>query len=225
MKPKPKQSLDDLECLGESSVLTSSREIFLYSHYDGSEEAGIDYRCANKFLMNLRYLESLNSDPVIVHQSTIGGDWNYGMMIYDAIKESACKFVFISHGICASMGTLIIQSVKDKGVRVTMPNCDWLIHEGTTGLSGTYKQLSSQYEYEKRILDKMYDVYTGVVGGKGSFFQDMTKPSIKKFLKRKFTSKEDWYLDAPESVAYGFADGVIGQKGFESIEKIVKDVS
>lgn len=225
MKSKPKQLLDDLECLNERGVLPSSREIFLYSHYDGADEAGIDYRCANKFLMNLRYLESLNSNPVIVHQSTIGGDWNYGMMIYDAIKESRCKFVFVSHGICASMGTLIIQSVKDKGVRVTMPNCDWLIHEGTTGFSGTYKQLSSQYEYEKRILDKMYEVYVGSVGGKGSFFQDMSKPYIKKFLKRKFTSKEDWYLDASESVTYGLADGVIGQKGFESIEKIVKDVS
>ena len=215
----------DLDGPHENGLIARSREIFLYSHYEGAEEAGIDYRCANRFLMNLRYLESISNEAIIIHQSTIGGDWNYGMMIYDAIKQSGCKFAFISHGVCASMGTIIAQAVKSNGVRITMPNCDWLVHEGSTGFSGTYRQLSSQYEYEKSILNRMYSIYIESVTGKSSFFHKMSPALIKRFLKRKFNSKEDWYLNSSEAVHYGLADGVMGQKGFENIEKIIKNVS
>jgi ATP-dependent protease ClpP protease subunit len=32
--------------------------------------------------------------------------------------------------------------------------------------------------------------------------------------------KVDWWMDAEEAVFYGFADGVLGQEGFENLDKI-----
>lgn len=215
----------DSEWAHEKGFISDSREIFLHSDYEGAEDTGIDYRGANKFLISLRCLESMGDEPIIVHQSTFGGDWYYGMMIYDAIKQSKCKFVFVSHGICASMGSIIAQAAKGKGVRVTMPNCGWIIHEGTTEISCTYRQMFSHYDFAKTILDKMYSVYAEAIFDSKDYFKGMSKEKIKRFIKRKLTSKEDWYMDASDAVFYGFADGIMGRKGFESLEKIVKDVS
>ena len=38
----------------EYDVITTKREIFLHSYYDGEEDAGIEYRVANRFLKNLK---------------------------------------------------------------------------------------------------------------------------------------------------------------------------
>ena len=40
----------------EYDVITAKREIFLHSYYDGEDDAGIEYRVANRFLKNLKIL-------------------------------------------------------------------------------------------------------------------------------------------------------------------------
>ena len=79
-------------------VLSQTREIFLES---GDE--GIGSKHAVEFIKNLVMLESLSDNPIIVHQYNIGGDQNAGFAIYDAIKASKCKFLFICYGSASSM--------------------------------------------------------------------------------------------------------------------------
>jgi ATP-dependent protease ClpP protease subunit len=41
-----------------------------------------------------------------------------------------------------------------------------------------------------------------------------------EFFKKKLEQKVDWWLTAEEAVYYGFADGVFGQPGYETLNKI-----
>ena len=208
----------------ENGIIASTREIFLHNYFE-EEDPGLDYRTSTKFLTNLRILESQNHKPIIVHQHSTGGEWHAGMAIYDAIVNSPCKFVLVCHGICASMGTIIAQAPLGKGLRVSMPNCDWLIHDGSCSVEGTYKQAFSTYEFEKTVLDRSYEIYVGACEQAGSYFKGRKKNAAKNFIKRQLNLKEDWWLSSSDAVFYGFADGVFGEEGFNSLEEIMKNVS
>lgn len=221
MPPRTKATIAEAH---DNGIIAASREIFLHSPLE-EEDPGLDYRTAIKFLTNLRILESVNHSPITIHQHSTGGEWHAGMAIYDAIKGSPCDFIFICHGLCASMGSIIAQAVLHKGVRVSMPNCDWLIHEGTTCIEGTYRQTFSMCDFEKEILDRSYEIYIECCQKTGDYFSESKQRAIKNFLQKQLNTKEDWWLASGEAVYYGFADGVFGEKGFESLEEIVKNIS
>ena len=206
----------------DTNLLINTREIFLRSN-SSQEEPSINHIVSEKFLINLRILEEINSAPIIVHQQTIGGDWFAGMAIYDAIRMSPCKFVFVCHGICASMGSIIAQAVVGNGTRVSMPNCDWLIHEGSCSFTGTYRQVFSLYEFEKKALEKSYKILSDAAYE--TLGKSKSKSQVKSFIKKQLASKEDWWLSSEDACSHGFADGIMGSKGFESLKKIYKNVS
>lgn len=208
----------------DTCLIANSREVFLRS-ISSQEEPIINHSISETFLMNLRILEQESNDPVIVHQQTVGGDWHSGMAIYDAIKCSPCNFIFICHGICASMGAIIAQAPLNKGIRISMPNCEWLIHEGSCAVDGTYKQMFSLYEFEKKMMDKSYDILSMSACQTGEYFQGSKEGAAKRFIKRQLNTKEDWWLSSEEARYYGFIDAILGDKGFESVEKMVKHVS
>jgi ATP-dependent Clp protease protease subunit len=200
-------------------VIISSREIFL-NGYGQEEDLGVDYRVATRFIKNLKILESFSSDPIVIHQYSEGGEWESGMAIYDAIQHSEASFIFICHGLAASMGSIIPQAVHRKGVRLTMPNCYWLIHEGEQSMEGTRKQVRSYYEFCELSKTQMYDIYSDVCYETGVHFQDTPKAKIKEFVKHKLESREDWWLTAEDALMYGFVDGIMGSKNYKSISEI-----
>jgi len=208
----------------DNGIIVATREIFLHNPFE-EEDPGLDYRTATKFLTNLRVLEADNSQPIVIHQYSTGGEWHAGMAIYDAIKQSPCNFIFICYGICASMGTVIAQAVLNKGLRISMPNCDWLIHEGSCAVEGTYKQAFSMYELEKIILERSYEIYTEACEETGKHFVGSKNNAAKRFIKKQLNSKEDWWISPKEAVYYGFADGIFGENDFSSLEEIRKNVS
>ena len=197
-------------------VLSQTREIFLES---GDE--GIRAKHAVELIKNLVMLESLNDDPIIVHQYNIGGDQNAGFAIYDAIKASKCKFLFICYGSASSMGSIIPQAVIGKGLRVTHPHTEWLIHEGSCETSGTTKQFISNAEALKRSKELMYDIYVNACK-KGVNFKGKSPTEIKAILKRRLNVKEDWILDGQQAINYGFADVLFGKGQNTSIKNIIK---
>ena len=206
----------------DNDIIVASREIFLHGYIEDNEDSGIDGKQSNRFLKNLHILESINHTPIIIHQHSTGGEWESGMMIYDAIQQSAAPFIFICHGIAASMGSITVQSVYKKGLRLTMPNCYWLIHEGEHAIDGTVKQVQSYLEFSKLIKSHMYNIYSEVCFETGERFKDMSKAKTKAFIRRKLESKEDWWLTAEEAVAHGFVDGIIGSEKYRSIIDIKK---
>ena len=215
-----KKHSEDLDFNG---YISSTREMCLLPLE--SEDSEIITKTATHFLKNLRLLEAESKNPIVLHSFSLGGDWYDGMVIYDAIKYSACKFVIISYGIAASMASLIPQAVFPQGKRITMPNCDWMIHEGYTATQGTYRQVLSGAQWDTILRSRTYQMYTEPCMQTGEFFKDNKQSQVKSYIKRKLESKEDWWMSSEDSIKYGFCDHIVGEKGMQTVDKIVKNVS
>lgn len=204
-------------------ILLESREIFLHADFWSEEDRGTDFRMANRFLKNIRLLENINKDPIVVHQHSLGGEWDAGMIMYDAILHSPCHIILIMHGSACSMGSIIPQSAD---TRIIMPNCVFLIHTGYTGISGhTYKQSQSWAEMERHQTNSMLDIYVEA-SAKGSFFVEnkMDDKKRRKFFNNQMDQKEDVWWFAEDVVKYGLADHVIGNKGWENIDIVRENI-
>lgn len=215
------QKHDIIEEIHNYSVLLETREIFLHGETDSDNgDSGVEFRMSNKFLKNIKLLEELGSDPIIIHQHSIGGNWFDGMLIYDSIYNSMCHVVVVMHGSAFSMGSIIPQAAD---TRIIMPNCAFMIHDGYTGIDSslTYKQSKSWSDMESKIRDKMLDIYCSVCKN-GHIFQkeQADEKKIRTTLVEKMSQKEDWWLFSRDVVNYGFADVVFGQEGYENIEQI-----
>ena len=205
-------------------VIFDTREVFIHGEVDGDcFDSGVDFRMANKFVKNIQLLDKESKDPIIVHQHTDGGDWFSGMMIYDAIKSCTSYIILIMHGIAASMGSIIPQAAD---VRIIMPNCMFMIHNGSGSIDGTYKKIQSYADLDKKIQGVMVDIYSQMITN-GQFFVDngYDIKKIKKFILQKMDQKEDWWMSSEETVFYGFADAVLGTKGYETIEQIRNNIT
>ena len=203
-----KQALSEqVESMHASNILVETREVFLHSFIGNvDEEPGVEYRMANAFVKNMRFLESMGTDPITVHQHSIGGEWTEGMMVYDAISCCPARVVLVTHGISASMGTIIAQAADRV---VTMPNCVWLIHEGSTGIHGglTWRESKSWAQWEKLIVEQMMRIYVEACR-KGEYFSRKSASQIRAHIVKQFDKKVDWILTAAESVEYGFCDAI-----------------
>ena len=215
-----KKNADEIDFNG---YIRSTREMFLMPL--DSEDSEISTKTATHFLKSLRFLEADSKDPIVLHSFSVGGNWYDGMVIYDAIKYSPCPFISISYGIAASMASLIPQAVFPRGKRITMPNCDWMIHEGYTATEGTYRQVLSGAQWDTILRSRTYQMYTEPCMTTGQFFKDKKQSQVKSYIRRKLESKEDWWMSSDDSIKYGFCDHIVGDKGMETVDKIIKNVS
>lgn len=202
----------------EYGILVDKREIFLHSIFE-TEDHGLDYKVANIFLKNLRFLENISNKPIIIHQYSIGGDLYDGMLIYDLIKNSSCKIVCVMHGMACSMGSIIPQAAH---LRIILPNTLFMTHWGTIDINGlTVKQADAFSDIEKHIRNLMLTIYASrCINGKYFIERGYTEEKIKKFISNKWDKFDNWYLLSDDVVKYGFADGVLGTENYETIEKI-----
>ena len=193
------------------SANVDSREIFLHNFYGSNDEEnpGVEYRMSVNFIKNLRALDLANSDDILIHMHSVGGEWTDGMAIFDAIKMCRSKITIIAYGQAESMSSIIFQSA-DK--RLITPNTYFMSHFGSSGAGGGYLDGQNWIKYEKYICDVMLDVYAERCK-KGKYFvekygrnPDLEK--VKTFLYRKLKSG-DWYINSEEAVYYGFADRII----------------
>jgi ATP-dependent protease ClpP protease subunit len=151
---------------------------------------------------------------------TIGGDWNDGMAIYHAISLSPCHITILGYASVCSMSSIILQAAD---VRLLMPDTDFMIHFGEMATEGYSLSVVSGADYERRLIDRMLDVYADVCVH-GKFFADhykiLTREKVKRYIARKMKSRGDWHLSAEEAVYNGFADGILGQKNYEDLNTI-----
>lgn len=200
---------DHLQDAHNHGVNLSSREIFLHNFFAGVEDnPGVDYRMANIFLKNLKALEQKSSDPIMIHMNSIGGSWQDGMVIYDAIQASKCYISIIAYGQAESMSSIIFQAGDE---RIISQNAYFMAHYGSSGNIGDYLSTQNWAQFEKYICDTMLNIYAERCVD-GQFFKEKyAKPDVKKvklFLSKKLQDG-DWYINANDAVYYGFADRVL----------------
>lgn len=209
----------------EFGVIPDTREIFLNSRTDTLIEDGamIDHWAATNFIRNLRLLLSISQNPILVHMITCGGYWQYGMAIYDAIKESCestvgADITVLAYAHSRSMSSIIPQAATH---RVIMPNADFLIHWGSMGVEGNLTSVLAEAEQAKKECESMLDAYMlRCVGGSYWKRQKMGKDAIREYLRDTMDKRQEWYMTPREAVDRGFMDAVLGDEGYETIASL-----
>lgn len=212
----------ELQNLHNHNIDAKNREIFLHAYLvDSDTDPGVDYKSAVIFQKNLRYLNSISSDPILIHMHIPGGDWEDCMAIYDTIRHSKSKTVLLAYGKVQSASSVILQAPN---IRVLMPNVNVLIHYGSISFDSEHsKAATSNVEWNERECDKMIDIFVQRCM-QGSMAKEKNWKSMmaKKHIQSQLANKCDWILNAQQTVEYGFADGIIGDKKYPNIDSLKK---
>jgi ATP-dependent protease ClpP protease subunit len=195
-----------------------NREIYLHSHLADEEEAGVDYRSAITFEKNLRHLNTISLDPIIVHMHLPGGDWQDCLGIYDNIKSSKSPLVIVAYAKVESSSSVLLQAAD---LRILSANTNFLIHYGSISVDNEHKAALSMLQWSEKESEKMIDIFTErCMNSRIAKEKKWKKMMVKKHIVTQLATKRDWILTADDAVDYGFADGILGSKKFPNIDYI-----
>ena len=202
-------------------ISVETRELYLHGHVgDLEEDPGVEYRSAALLIKNLRFLDSQSHDPILIHMHSIGGYWQSGMAMFDAIKACQSPVNILSYGQAESMSSIVLQAAK---TRILMPNSYIMAHYGSTEIVGDHLEAQAQAKYERVICDMMMKIYAERVV-KSQFFKDEhsggDERKAQNYLARKLKNGA-WYLEPEDAVYYGFADHVLGGRKYKTIDSIL----
>ena len=145
---------NDISYLHDHNIDIQNREIYLHSYLcEAEEEGGVDYRSAVKFEKNLRYLNLLSLEPILVHMHLPGGDWQDCLGMFDAIRASKAKVIILAYAKAESSSSVLLQAAD---VRVLMPNTNVMIHYGSFSMDAEHsKAAAAGIEWtEKEIFEQ-----------------------------------------------------------------------
>ncbi len=160
----------------------------------------ISAKTAKDFIQGLFLLEADDDKKSIsVYLNSPGGSVNAGFAIYDAIRFIKPDVKIICTGLCASIATIILQAPEKKN-RLTMPNCEFMIHQpliqgGVTGSVSSIEITADEIVKTRSKLNKILSEETG---------QPLEK--IEKDCDR------DFWMNANHAVEYGLVHKVIENK-------------
>lgn len=192
----------------QHNIDIANREIYLYNFNAVDENPGVDYRMAQNFIKNIRILDSVSHDDILIHMHSVGGSWFDGMAIFDAIKMSKSHVTILVYGQAESMSGIILQAADH---RVMAPNAYFMSHYGSQSFDGDYLSYQNIQKFEQKNAETMFNIYAERCV-KGQFFKELFKKNnavnkVKDYLKEQLKNG-DWYISAEEAVNYGFADEV-----------------
>lgn len=211
----------ELQSLHSYNIDVKNREIFLHSYISEPDDPGTDYRSAIFFEKNMRYLNLISNDPILIHMHMPGGDWEDCMAIFDTIRFSKSKTIILAYGKVQSASGIIFQAPT---YRILMPNVNMLIHYGIISMDGEHsKAAASSVKWNELECDKMVDIFVErCMQGSLAKTKNWKKMMAKKHIESQLANKCDWILSSDEAVQYGFADGILGDKKFLTIDHLKK---
>jgi len=207
------QLVNDIHCY---NINYQTRELYLHGRY-ADEEPGVDYRMATTFVKNIHVLEDDSQSNILVHMHSVGGEWSDGMAVFGTMRHIKSPVTIITYAQASSMSGVILQGA-DK--RVLMPDCEFMIHHGSLIVDDNSMAVKSAVDQNERFCKRMLQIFAErAIMGRYFREREYSLKQVKAYIDRKIKSRSDWYLSAEEAVDYGFADGVLGEKGFETIGK------
>ena len=126
--------------------------------------------------------------------SSLGGDVDAALQIYDALAEKAakCRVTTIVTGLCASAATIIACAGS---VRKISPTSLYLIHKCWGRCVGNENELKEYLDFQQKVNEQMMKIYRRVFKGKNSELDDLMEAA---------NGNGKW-ITAEEAVNYGFA--------------------
>jgi ATP-dependent protease ClpP protease subunit len=213
------QQNNQLSHIHDYNIDIDNREIYLHSYFnEENDESGVDYRSAIVFEKNLRYLNLISLDPILIHMHLPGGDWQDCLGIYDAIKASKSKTIIVASAKVESSSTVLLQAAD---LRILTSNTNFLVHYGSISVDNEHKAALSMVQWSEKESEKMIDIFTEkCMNSSISKEKNWKKMMARKHIVSQLATKRDWILTAEEAVRYGFADGILGTKRYPNIDYI-----
>lgn len=202
-------AIDTISDIHSYGLDVKNRELYLHGYVGNTDEdPGVEYRMAAQFYKNIRLLDAISKDPIIIHMFSVGGEWDAGMAIYDAMCLCQSYITIVAYGQASSMSSIIFQAA-DK--RVMTPNAHFMAHYGSVDCGGDHLSAHNYAKVDKKNTETMIDIYAdGCVNGKyfKEHYTDITEEKVRNYLKRKLKDG-DWYMSSEDCIYYGFADSII----------------
>jgi ATP-dependent Clp protease, protease subunit len=156
----------------------------------------ITSQSAKQFIQSLLIMETDdNKAPIKVLLNSPGGEVNSGFAIYDAIRFIEPEVKIICTGLCASIATIILTAVKKEN-RLSLPNCEFLIHQPlSSGISGRI----SDIEIASKEIIKTKEKITSI----------LSKETGKSQEQVKLDCDRDFWMSAVAAKEYGLISKII----------------
>lgn len=132
--------------------------------------------------------------PISVFINSPGGSADSGFAIYDMLRFVRCPVRTVVNGLCASAAILVFLAGR-KGMRYSLPESRFLIHQPSTYGRGT----ASDLDITAREILKLRERYNKIIAAE-------TGQPEKRVLE---DAARDFWLNAKEALEYGLIGKVV----------------
>lgn len=159
----------------------------------------IDAKVAKEFIQNLLLLEADDAkEPIKVLINSPGGEVTAGFAIYDAIRFIQPEVKIVCTGLCASIATIILTAVPKKN-RLSLPNCEFLIHQPLSqGITGRISDIEIASKELAKTKEKLLSILAKETG--------QSPEQIHRDCDR------DYWMTASHAKEYGLIDRIIEKR-------------
>lgn len=171
----------------------------------------IDMDTAKEVTALLDVLSNDDPDaPIKLEICSPGGHVLEGLSIVDKIETIPNPVIAFDTGLCASMGT-VISSACDHAFGTD--NCQFLIHELSSGFDGKVGNGVDSLEFDKRLNERLFGILARKCGKTPEEIYD------------KFKYRDIW-MTAQEAKAYGLIDDVLpsAKKNQRALKSFLSDI-
>ena len=145
----------------------------------------------------LLFLDNVDNNDITFHVDSPGGSVKSGLSIVDIMNYINSDIVTINTGMAASMGSILL-GAGTKGKRFCLPSSKVMLHQVSTGASGTMADVEISINEGRKYNTKLF----GLLG-------EYTGKEPEQIMK---DATRDLWLDSTEAKAYGIVDGIITKK-------------
>ncbi len=170
-------------------VNLATRELFV------SEE--ITESFGDWFTVTLRYLESLNVEPVTIWINTPGGDVQSMFTFHDLVQASPCKITTIGTGQVCSAGVLMLACGNK---RLVTESTILMSHRGEDAITGSLEAMEAQMKVVKWAEKHWAELMARYT------------PQDEKYWFQLGKKNAEWWVTGGHAIVEeGIADGIYGQ--------------
>lgn len=143
----------------------------------------------------LKAIDAIEADEIIVNINSFGGDINHGLSIHDLLKSNKAKVTTIVNGLTASAATVIAQAGD---IRKMSDNALYLIHNASTLAYGNKLEVAGTLDELAKVDSRISNIYAKRSGKRESLFIDLMNEN----------NGDGKWIDAKEAKKYGLIDEV-----------------
>lgn len=154
----------------------------------------VDQELAEKVITQLFILNSDSHDPIRVIITSPGGHVDSGYAIHDVMRCIESPVITIGAGWVASIAVPILFG-GDKGMRYSLPNTRFLLHQPSGGAGGQASDIRIEAQEIIKIRERINKLISNETG-----------QTVEKIAK---DSDRNFWMNAEEALEYGMVSKII----------------